>query len=148
MKLILRSDVQNVGRAGDVKEVAAGFGRNFLIPRKLAVPATPAALRWWEKGQARRAKLTEARLREAKELAGKLSGVNLSFARPAGPEGRIFGSVGKTDILKSLKTCGFTVEKQAVVLESAIKQTGDHEVELRLHPEASARIKVTVVPRS
>ena len=147
MKVILRSDVDNLGRAGDVKEVSLGFGRNFLLPKRLAVEATPSALRWWEKGKEKRAKLGEARAKAAQELAGKLSGVALSFSRPAGAEGKLFGSVGKSDIVKSLKTCGFEVDKGAVVLESSIKVAGDHEVELRLLPDVSAKIKVTVVPR-
>ena len=95
----------------------------------------------------RRAKLQDTQRAAAQELAGKLAGVSLSFSRPAGPEGKLFGSVGKSDILKSLKSCGYTVEKQAVALESSIKMTGEHEVELRLMPEVTAKIKVTVTPR-
>lgn len=147
MKVILRSDVAALGRAGDIKEVALGFGRNYLIPKRLALPATAEALRWWEKGKERREKLAAKKLSAAKDMAGKISGVSLSFSRPVGAEGKLFGSVGKTDILKSLKTCGYDVEKDAVVLESAIKMVGEHEVELKLATEVSAKIKVSVVPR-
>ena len=147
MKVILRSDVSKLGRAGDVKEVADGFGRNFLIPRKLALVATPAVMKQWERGKDKRAKLLAVKVTEAKELAGKVNGVSLSFSRPAGAEGKLFGSVGKSDVLKSLKSCGFTVDKDAVVLEQPIKQVGDHEIEIRLMPEATAKIKVTVVAR-
>ena len=147
MKVILRSDVDSLGRAGEVKEVSAGFGRNFLIPQKLAMPATAAALSWWEKSKEKRAKLSENRLAQSKELASKIAGTSLSFSRPCGPEGKLFGSVGRTDIQKSLKTCGFDVDKQAIALESALKKVGDHEVELRLRPEVSAEIKVTIVAR-
>ena len=147
MRVILRLDVENLGQAGDIKEVSSGFGRNFLIPKKLALAATPAAMRWWEKGKVMRLKLADVRLREARDLVSKIAGVNLSFSRPVGVQGQIFGSVGKADIVKSLKTCGYSIDKHALVLESAIKATGEHEVELRLHPEVSAKIKVTVVPR-
>jgi len=147
MKVILRSDVEKVGRAGDIKEVPPGFGRNYLIPRRLAVAATPQAVAWWEKGKDRRAKVAATRLTGAQQLAAKLAGVALSFSRSAGAEGKIFGSVGKSDILKSLKSIGYTVEKEAVRLEASIKNTGDHEVELRLAPEVSAKIKISVVPR-
>ncbi len=147
MKVILRSNVDKLGRAGDVKDVSDGFGRNFLLPKKLALLATPAALKAWEKAKERRAKAAEAKLGQMKELAGKINGVSLSFSRPAGAEGKLFGSVGKSDIVKSLKSCGFTVEKDSVALESSIKQVGEHEVELRLHPEASAKVKVTVTAR-
>jgi large subunit ribosomal protein L9 len=147
MKVILRSDVPKVGRAGDVKDVANGFGRNFLLPRKLATPATPEAMKQWEKGKEKRAKILAGRVAEAKELAAKINGVSLSFSRPAGAEGKLFGSVGKSDVLKSLKSCGFTVDKDSVLLDQPIKQIGDHELEVRLMPEASAKIKVTVVAR-
>jgi large subunit ribosomal protein L9 len=147
MKVILRENVAKLGRAGDVKEVKDGFGRNFLLPNNLAMPATPAALAAWEKAKERRSKAAEALLSKTKELAGKINGVSLSFSRPAGAEGKLFGSVGKSDIVKSLKSCGFTVEKDAVALEASIKQVGDHEVELKLLPEVSAKVKVTVTAR-
>lgn len=147
MKVILRSNVDNVGRAGDVKEVSAGFGRNYLLPNRLALPANPAALKAWEKAKERRANAAATKLASTKELAAKVNGVSLSFSRPAGAEGKLFGSVGKSDVVKSLKSCGFEIEKDAVVLASAIKQVGDHEVELKLHPEVSAKVKVTVTAR-
>jgi large subunit ribosomal protein L9 len=147
MKVILRSNVDNLGRVGDVKEVAAGFARNFLLPRKLAEPASASALKYWEKGKEKRAALVSAEVKLAKELADKLSGVNLTFSMPASEEGKLFGSVGKTDVFKSLKAAGYDVPKNSVRLEPALKTTGEHEVELRLAPEVSAKVKVTVSAR-
>lgn len=147
MKVILRSNIENVGRIGDVKEVKNGFGRNFLLPQHLAVPATPAALKEWEKGKEKRAKIVEAEIKAAKSMAEKLAGVSLSFTMPAGAEGKLFGSVGKANILKSLQASGFEVDKSVVKLDAAIKSTGEHEVELRLQPEVSTKIKVVVVAR-
>lgn len=147
MKVILRTNVPNVGRAGDVKDVADGYGRNYLLPNKLAQVATEASLKSWERGKEKRAKLLAEEITQKKALAEKLAGVALSFSRPAGAEGKLFGSVGKADIVKSLETCGFAVERQAVALDTAIKQVGDHEVEIRLMPEVVAKIKVTVTPR-
>ncbi len=147
MKVILRSDVENLGRAGDVKDVSNGFGRNYLLPNKLAMAATPASLKNWEDAKGRRSKLGEVRVTQTKELAAKLQGVSLSFSRPAGAEGKLFGSVGKSDIVKSLKSCGYLVDKGAVILESALKQVGDHEVELRLLLDVTAKVKVTIVAR-
>lgn len=147
MKVILRSNIDKVGRAGDIKEVKDGFGRNYLLPKSLAVLATAATMKEWEKGKEKRAKLAEADIKAAKGLSDKLAGVSLSFTMPAGAEGKLFGSVGKTDILKSLKASGFEVEKHAVKLDAAIKTTGEHEVELRLQPEVSTKIKVVVVAR-
>ena len=147
MKVILKSTVDHLGRAGEVKEVAVGYARNFLLPRKLAEPATPSALKYWEKGKEKRAAVVSAEVKVAKELAEKLSGVNLTFSMPASEEGKLFGSVGKTDVLKSLKAAGYDVPKNSVRLETALKTTGEHEVELRLQPEVSAKVKVTVSAR-
>ena len=147
MKVILKSNVDHLGRAGEVKEVAIGYARNFLLPRKLAEPATPSALKYWEKGKEKRAAVVSAEVKVAKELAEKLSGVNLTFSMPASEEGKLFGSVGKTDVLKSLKAAGYDVPKNSVRLETALKTTGEHEVELRLQPEVSAKVKVTVSAR-
>jgi large subunit ribosomal protein L9 len=147
MKVILRSDISKLGRAGDIKDVKDGFGRNFLLPRNLAMQATPAALKQWERGKEKRAKINAVKTNELKELAAKINGVSLSFSRPAGAEGKLFGSVGKSDILKSLKSCGFTVDKDALVLDQSIKQVGDHEVNVEFLPEVTAKVKVTVVAR-
>ena len=147
MKVILKSTVDHLGRAGEVKEVATGYARNFLLPRKLAEPATASALKYWEKGKEKRAAVVSAEVKTAKDLAEKLSGVNLTFSMPASEEGKLFGSVGKTDVLKSLKAAGYDVPKNSVRLETALKTTGEHEVELRLQPEVSAKVKVTVSAR-
>lgn len=147
MKVILRSTVDNLGRAGDIKEVREGFGRNYLLPNGLAVPATASAVKEWEKGKEKRAKLVEADIKAAKELAGKLTGLSLSFTMPASEEGKLFGSVGKADVLKSLKASGFEVEKNVVRLDTAFKTVGEHDVELRLQPEVFTKIKVVIVAR-
>jgi large subunit ribosomal protein L9 len=147
MKVILRSTVDNLGRAGDIKEVREGFGRNYLLPNGLAVTATSASIKEWEKGKEKRAKLVEAEIKAAKDLASKLQGLSLSFTMPASEEGKLFGSVGKADVLKSLKASGFEVEKNVVRLDNAFKTVGEHDVELRLQPEVSTKIKVVIVAR-
>lgn len=147
MKIILRSEVEGLGHAGDIKEVSGGFGRNFLIPKGLAEIATPQAITWWQKGAEKRAKLAVKRLSTDQDLAKKLEGVSLSFARQASPEGKLFGSVGKTDLIKSLKSAGYTVGKSAIVLESAMKQTGEFEVDVVLQKDATAKVKVSIVAR-
>jgi large subunit ribosomal protein L9 len=147
MKVILKNTVDHLGRAGEVKEVSTGYARNFLLPRKLAEPATESALKYWEKGKEKRAAVVAAEVKVAKELAEKLGGVNLTFSMPASEEGKLFGSVGKTDVLKSLKAAGYEVPKNSVHLETALKTTGEHEVLLRLAPEVTAKVKVTVSAR-
>ena len=148
MKVILRKDVEKLGATGQVKEVARGYARNFLVPRGLAMEATPEAITWFEKGNERRAKLREKALATAQAEVVKLAEVKLSFARPVGENGKLFGSVGKSDIVKSLKASGYAVEKEAVVMAAAIKDVGESEVEVRLAPGASAKVKVSVVARS
>ena len=147
MKVILRSDVEKLGRAGDIKQVAAGYARNFLIPRGKAMEATASVVKWFEKGAERRQKQREKQVSQAQETAGKLAGVHLSFTRQVGEQGKLFGSVGKSDIVDSLKASGFAIDKTGVVLAAAIKEVGDHEVEVKLAPEVSAKIKVSVVAR-
>ncbi|MDE2490491.1 MAG: 50S ribosomal protein L9 [Elusimicrobia bacterium] len=147
MKVILRTTVDHLGRAGEIKEVAAGYARNYLLPRKLAEAATPSAIKYWEKGKEKRAQIVAAEVKAAKELAEKLAGVNLAFSMPATDEGKLFGSVGKADVMKSLKAAGYDVPKNSVRLENALKTTGEHEVDLRLAPEVLAKVKVTVSAR-
>ena len=148
MKVILRKDVEKLGHTGQVKEVARGYARNFLVPRGLAMEATPEAVTWFEKGNERRAKLREKAVAAAKAEVVKLAEVKLSFARPVSENGKLFGSVGKSDIVKSLKASGYTVDKEAIVMAAAIKDVGESEVEVRLAPGASAKVKVSVVARS
>ncbi len=147
MKVILRSTVDHLGRAGDVKDVKTGYARNYLLPRKLAEMATESSLKYWEKGKEKRAALVAADIKAAKELLEKLAGVNLAFSAPASEEGKLFGSIGKADLLKSLKAAGYEVPKNSIHLETAIKTTGEHEVSLRLQPEVVATVKVTVTAR-
>lgn len=147
MKVILKSVVDNLGRPGDVKDVKTGYARNYLLPRKLAEMATESAMKYWEKGKEKRATLVAAEVKAAKELSDKLASVNLSFAVPASEEGKLFGSIGKADLLKSLKAAGYEVPKNSITLETAIKTTGEHEVSLRLQPEVIAKVKVTVTAR-
>lgn len=148
MKVILRKDVDNLGHAGQVKEVKPGYARNMLIPRGLALEATSSTIAWFEKGEKRRAVLREKALGEARAKSEKLAEVKLSFSRPVGENGKLFGSVGKTDIVKSLKAAGYEVAKESVVLPTAIKEAGDSEVEVRLAIGVSAKVKVSVVARA
>ena len=148
MKIILREDIDRVGSTGDVKDVKRGFARNFLLPRGLAEAATPAALKELDR---RKAAILEKRAKavaSAQELAKKVNGTALSFTRPAGPDGALFGSVGRNDIAKSLQASGFDVDRSQVQLETPLKAVGDCDVEIRLRPGVSAKVKVSVVARS
>lgn len=145
MKVILQTDVSKLGSMGEVREVARGYARNYLIPKGLALEATSANLGFWKKVESRKRAQEEKRLESARQRAESLKEVSLSFSRAAGEQGKLFGSVGKADIAKSLKASGFEVEKAAIELPEPLKAVGDFQVEVRLHPKVSAAVKVTVV---
>lgn len=147
MKVILRKEVPNLGNPGDIKQVADGYGRNYLLPLGMAELATPGAVKSWKATEDTRKKRFAQETEAAKETAKKISGMSLSYSRPAGEEGRLFGSVGKSDILKSLKAAGMEIGKDSVRLPSSIKAVGDFEVEVVLKPGVSSKVKVTVTAR-
>jgi large subunit ribosomal protein L9 len=145
MEVILREDVEKLGTRGQVVKVAPGFARNFLIPKRLAVPATEANKKIIE--QERQAYLRkEAKLEtEAAELAKLLSGVTVTIAQKAGENDQLFGSVTAKDVADALEKQNFTIDRRKIELEHPIKQLGEHEVTVRLHRAVQAAIKVQVV---
>jgi len=144
MKVILMRDVEHVGDVGDVVDVADGYGRNFLIPRGLAVAATARNKRQIEHEQRlREHRILRAR-KDAQTLAEQLRGVPCYFVRKAGEEGKLFGSVTSMDIAEALKEAGFEVDRRYIQLDQPIKSVGDFTVPVRLPAETSALLKVTV----
>ncbi len=145
MKVILKQDFEKLGKAGDVVEVKAGYARNYLLPRGIALEATPSNLRVFEEQK----KLDAQRLDKAKKgalaLAEKLEGVSCTAAVAVGEEDRIFGSVTSQTIAELLKEKGFDIDKKKIVLEEPIKALGIYDVPIRLHPEVEAKVKVWVV---
>lgn len=145
MKVILIEHVENVGRRGDVKEVANGLARNHLLPKKMAVEATPGNIKVWEQ-KLKSIKEKDAKIFEdAKELGESLESVSLEFPVKAGEEGKLFGSVTNQHIEDKLKEMGYQVPKKDILLEDPIKSLGTHNVEVRLHPEVKVKIAVQVV---
>ncbi|MFO7321581.1 MAG: 50S ribosomal protein L9 [Chloroflexota bacterium] len=145
MKVLLLSDVYKHGVAGEVVEVADGFARNWLIPKKLAVKATPGALKQAEslraQAEARRAQL-DARLNE---LARQIDGVELIFARRASPTGRLFGSVTTTEIAEALnEKTGIDINRRRIS-QQPLRDIGTHEVPVRLGTEISPVLRITIV---
>jgi large subunit ribosomal protein L9 len=145
--LILRSDVDNVGKKGDVVDVADGFARNFLMAKGLAIKATPGAIAQ-ATGMRRARAVKDARDREsAEQVARVLVTKVIRIAGRAGPEGRLFGSVTTADLVAAVQDqAGVTLERKRVHLEEPIKALGTHEVPVRLHPEVEFRLPVEVVP--
>jgi large subunit ribosomal protein L9 len=145
MQVLLLKDVEGLGRAGDVKDVAGGYARNFLIPRKLAVPATEGALR-----QARTIKQAvqqrqDRRLSEAQALAARIEGQELTFHMRAGEGERLYGSVTSTDIAEALsRMVGAEIDRRWIELEHSLKTLGRHNVTVRLGPGISAQVAVQI----
>ena len=145
MEVILKEDVANLGHRGDVVKVADGYGRNFLLPRKLAMQATLAnkAVIDQMKNAAARRSATEKTLAEA--LVAKLEPVVLSFTRKSGEAGHLFGSVTSVDIAAALEAKGFEVDRRKIQLDEPLKSVGEFTVAIKLHREVVAHVKVTVV---
>ncbi|MBM4369198.1 MAG: 50S ribosomal protein L9 [Deltaproteobacteria bacterium] len=145
MKVILQQDVDNLGSTGDVKEVADGFGRNFLLPRKLAVLADERNVRRLQHQQriaaAKQAKLLAA----AKETADKISKTAVSIKRQAGEGDKLFGSVTNHDIADALAAAGIEVDKKSVVLEEPIRNIGVFQVPVKVLRGVDASVKVYVI---
>ncbi len=145
MEVILKEDVANLGHRGDVVKVADGYGRNFLLPRKLALPATlanKAIIEQMKNAAARRSATEKA---QAEELVTKLGPLVLSFTRKSGENGQLFGSVTSADIAGDLETKGFEVDRRKIQLSEPLKALGDYTVAIKLHREVTAHVKVLVV---
>lgn len=145
MKVILKQDVDKVGRRGDVVNVAPGFGRNYLIPRKLALEVTPSNVKMIEIERAALKKKSEAERKTFQTLIGKLNDVTLTFPRRAGEKDVIFGSVSAQDIKEALDGLGFEVDKRKIVLDEPIKRLGNFFVPVKVYHEDRAEVKIVVV---
>jgi|SRR5690349_11952587 len=148
MEVILREHVDNLGRRGDVVRVAEGYARNFLLPRKLALPVTANNKRQIE----REKKLAEARDMEekaaAEAIAGRLAQLEIEIPRRVGENDTLYGSVTSQDIAQALKDKGFEIDKRKVSLAEPLKALGESTVPVKIHREVTAQIKVKVVPQS
>jgi len=145
MKVILKQDVEKVGRKGDIINVAAGFGRNYLIPRKLALEVTASNLKMIEIERRALKKKAEQERQSYQGLIQKLSQVTLRFPRRAGEKDVIFGSVSAADIKESLDKLGFEVDKKRIQLDEPIKRLGNFSVPIKVYHEDKAEVKIVVV---
>ena len=144
MDVILKEDVAKLGHRGEIVTVAEGYGRNYLIPRKLAIEATDAnrAVIAQMKASAERRSAQEKA--GATALAGQLEGARLSFTRKAGEQDHLFGSVTSADIAEALESQGFSVDRRKIQIEEPIKALGEFAVKVKLHRDVAANIKVVV----
>jgi len=145
MEVILLEKVQNLGDLGDKVTVRPGYGRNYLIPKGVAVPATPESLAAFEQRRAELEKTQADALSAAQARADALREVRVSIARKAGEEGRLFGSVGTTDIAEAVTAAGFELHKHEVRLpEGPLRQAGEYDIVLHLHADVDATVKVEI----
>jgi len=145
MEVILKEDVVNLGHRGDVVKVADGYGRNFLLPRKLALQATLANKSVIETMKTSAARRSASEKVQAEEQLAKLEPIVLSFTRKSSETGQLFGSVTSADIAADLAAKGFEVDRRKIVLNEPLKTVGDFDVAIRLHREVTAHIKVKVL---
>ncbi|MCG2725411.1 MAG: 50S ribosomal protein L9 [Elusimicrobia bacterium] len=144
MKVILKKDIQNLGKTGEIKEIKDGYGRNYLIPRGFVEIATAGIINSWKLSAEKRKKRMEQENEALKQVAEKISAITLSFSRPVSEDDTIFGSVAKSDIVKSLKAADIDIHKDMVNLPSSIKALGNFEVEIVLKSGIVAKVKIIV----
>lgn len=145
MKVILQEDVANLGTTGQVVEVADGYGRNYLLPRSLAVLADERNTRRTEHVKRLAAARQTKVLAAAKELAAKISGTAVSIKRQAGAEDKLFGSVTNQDVQEALAAQGVEVDRRNIVLSEPIRNIGVFQVPVRVHKDVEANVKVYVI---
>ena len=147
MKVILTKDVEDLGKKGQVVNVADGYARNYLLPRSLGVKATDGALRQAEAMRVAREEALIAARQEAEGYAQSLTGTRVVVAARAGDEGKLFGSIGDADIAAAItKFTGITVDRRIVELDAPIREIGLHEVMLRPHSEIEFAVTLDVIP--
>jgi large subunit ribosomal protein L9 len=144
VEVILREDVTNLGRRGDVVKVAEGYGRNFLLPREKAVAVNAANKAMVEKEKRAAVARAAQEKGDAEELATRIASLRFVAPRKVGENEQLYGSVTSGDVADFLKGKGIDLDKRKVQLEDAVKRLGDHEVKIKVHPEVVATLKVLV----
>jgi large subunit ribosomal protein L9 len=144
IQVILQSDVDNVGKSGELVKVRPGFARNFLLPRSLAVPATTAQINRINHEKTVAIAKAEKSKKEARDLAAKLNGLEIVIVRPVGDEDRLFGAVTLKDIHAVVLTKGFDLDRKKMVLKEPIKALGNYEIPIKLLTDVTATIKVEI----
>jgi len=147
MKVILRDNVESLGKAGEIIAVKDGYARNYLIPRNLAYPATRNNLRVWEDEKRRLIVRISKETQEAEAVKARLEEVSLVIPMLVGEEGRLFGSVTNRIISEALREKGFEIDHRLIVIDEPIRTQGDFEVSVRLVHGVVAAVKVTVIPQ-
>ena len=144
MEVILKEDVAKLGSRGDVVKVAEGYGRNFLLPRKLAIEANTGNKKVIEQMRAAAVRRSAKEKAQAEELSKQFDGVSVSFARRAGEQDQLFGSVTSGDLAEALEKKGFNIDRRKIQLHEALKTLGEFTVPVKLHKDVTAHLKVVI----
>ncbi len=145
MKLILRADVDSLGRLGDIVTVKPGYGRNFLVPQGLAMPATDANLKQFELEHKKLQVKADALKAAAEELATKIAATPVSITVRVGEGDKLYGAVTAANIGDALAEAGVEIDRRKIVLSDPIRSLGEFDIEVKLHPEVRGELKLTVV---
>jgi len=145
MKVILQKDIPSLGDAGDIKEVAEGFARNYLLPKKLVIFANESSKKAIEHQKKLIKIKKDKRKKTSEELAASMSDVELTISAKVGEEGKLFGSITSMEIAKHLKDKGFDIDKRKILLDTPIKSEGEFKISIKLEEGLSATVKVIVV---
>jgi len=149
MKVILLKDDKNLGKKGEIIEAKTGYARNFLIPRKVAIEATPENMEEWKKNRAEEEKLEKENRAKANEIKKKIEDITLTIKAKAGEGGRLFGAITSADIAKNLKSeYKIDVDKKKIDLPENIKESGIKNIDIKLYPDVVATLKVNIRPES
>ncbi len=146
MQVILMQDLRHSGKRGEIINVKAGFARNYLVPKGLALPATPGNIKFFEQ---KRTKINAVHVKEreaAAEVAAEMAGISVSITKRVSEAESLYGSVTAAEIADLLEAKGFVVDRRRIDLEGGIKTLGDHPVRIELHAEVTAELNVIVVP--
>lgn len=146
MKLVLTDDVKGLGHRGDVVNVAEGYGRNFLLPKQLAFPATPGNLKRLEQERKRYDARVSHEKDEAQKVAQSIEGIRIVLQKKSGENDALYGSVTSSELADALAAKGVSVDKRKIDLEEPIKRLGEHTVHVKLHKEVTVAITVEVKP--
>ena len=147
MKIILCKDAGKLGKAGDVVKVKDGYARNFLLPRKVAYPATPLNIKRVEQLKLQRQAVEKQEKEQAQELAEKLSKHSFTIAVEVNDLEKLYGSVTEADIIKALEDEGFQMDKKTILLEKPIEELGIYEVGIKLHPQVTGKFRLWVTKK-
>ncbi len=145
MRIILLESIENLGRKGEIVNVKDGYARNYLIPKGFAIKVTESNIKMIQEKQKKLEKEREKEIKTVEDLKNRIESLKLTFYKRAGEEDVLFGSVTSAEIEEKLKEEGIEIDKKKIVIKEPIKKLGEHEVEVKVHPEVRAKLKIEVL---